>query len=246
MEAYLSGNADQTVIDKVQYRLNYNTYENQVNAARAAKLQALQNDALRWAETTNQDGQTTINAVNVLWTSLVNQAYDAAAQAGTDTSNVSVMLANKWCANFQDSPSCFTWVKTVQNDVNGSLGKLASSKAALGVNMPYTPPPPPTKGSLAFAPAAQAARSSRRLHGLRTIVIAASKKVTLKPGKRGTIRLKIPAVVRAELRRARTRGKRTLRAHLVVQLSTSTGAYTVRTIPVNIRLTAAPKTRRRR
>jgi len=245
VDAYLNGTASQDVIDKIQYSLNYNTYDTQVTAAQAAQLQSVQSDIQKWEDSVSSDvgSATTLNTLNLLWTSQIKKAYDAADAAGTDTSNVSVTLNDAWCSNFQDPPACQAFVADVQKSVNDSLSALASSKAMLGVNVPLkSSSTTTTKGPLLLT---QAARSVRPRHGRPTVVIASTKKtVTLAPGETKTIYLTIPAFVRVELKRALSKRHRTLRCHLVLELATSNGSYTTRTIPVKLYLTNAKRKHR--
>jgi hypothetical protein len=239
LDAYLAGTASQNVIDRVQYTLNYNTYNNQVFAARATQLQAVQSTIQDWENSVSDNTTTavTLNSVNLIWTKQIRDAYNAAAEAGTDTSNLTVTLSDAWCNNNQDPPSCFDFVKDAQQHINDSLSSLAKSKASFGVNVPPPPKPtspsPSTKGPLQ----ARTARSSKRKRGKPAFVLMATKKpVTLKPGQKKTTYLRIPGFVRTELKHLLREGKRTLHAHLTVTVSTSNGSYTTRTIPLTIHL----------
>jgi hypothetical protein len=246
MDEYLSTKGSEEITTKVQYVLNYNTYDDQVTAARAPVLAAIQSQLESWkgSDDGNQYLATTLNGLSLKYTSQINDAYNAADQAGTDTSNLTVQLGNAWCNNYLTSvgrAACFADVAALQSTVNDSLSSLASKKASLGVNAPYTPP---AKGLLrTMAAEAHAARAAKRTHPS-SLVLAKSKTVGLAAGQTKKVRMSIPKVVRTELKRLWRKGVRTLHAELVVNLTlTTSGDFTTRTIPVTIHL-ARPKKKR--
>jgi hypothetical protein len=246
MDEYLSTKGSEEATNKVQYVLNYNTYDDQVTAQRAPVLAAIQSQLESWkgSDDGNQYLATTLNGLSFKYTSQINDAY-AADQAGTDTSNLTVPLGNAWCNNYltsQGRANCFADVADLQKMVDNSLSFLAVKQASLGVNAPYTPP---TKGLLqALVVQAHAARAAKKGTHASSIVLAKSKTVSLAAGRTKKVSMPIPKVVRSEFKHLWNKGVRTLHANLVVNLTLTNGDFTTRTIPVKIHLAKSKKRHR--
>ena len=157
----------------------------------------------------------TFNAISITWTQDLNKVYDALSTPGTDTSNVGLTLNDAWCNSSADVAGCKANVAAIQASLNSSISQLASQKASLGVNKPFVPPSQ-TQGSIRRGLPVQAARASKPTH-LATIVLAAVKTFTLKPGQTKKVILAIPAAVRAELKQLLgNKRSRTIHGHRYV------------------------------
>ena len=192
LDAYLaSDNPDPALVAKVQYYLNYNTYKNEVNAARAAILTDIQSWAARSAEddgsAPNPTANTaTYNAISLGWSNGINMLYNSIAAKGTDAGNVTAtgILSDTWCTTTTDPEGCRQQVAQIVMDINDSLSTLASRKAALGVNQPLTLPQ--TKhGPLMAAPstAAHASKTKKvRQRYTQMLWMGVRKKAAYSPG----------------------------------------------------------------
>lgn len=187
----------------------------------------------------------TYNAVGVLYTDQINQAYDQLATVGTQSTELTTTLNDAWCKNAADVAGCKENVAAIQMAINNSISTLANQRAKLGIDSPYVPPPSHAlfMPTLAQAVAASKKPKKHKKHKkpthLSTIVLGSIKQVELAPGQTKTVHLPIPVSVRAELKRLLgKKSKRTLHATLVVQI-VANGSYTMRTIPVTIHLRRA-------
>lgn len=241
MNAYLSGDASPDLTAKVQYILNYNSYMDFLTSERNDLVASLHATLAAGAQGGGYS-QVTFNAISITWTQDLNKVYDALSTPGTDTSNVGLTLNDAWCNSSADVAGCKANVAAIQASLNSSISQLASQKASLGVNKPFVPPSQ-TQGSIRRGLPVQVARASKPTH-LATIVLAAVKTFTLKPGQTKKVILAIPAAVRAELKQLLgNKRSRTIHGHLVMSLATG-ASFTTRQINVTIHLLQPKKKHR--
>jgi hypothetical protein len=243
--AYLnSANPDPALVEKVQYYTNYDTFTTQVAVARAATLvtaQGLLDNVIQYAQSQDPPDTSTIKAVTAVRstvTEAINQVFDAEQQLGTGGPLIfnALTLTQGLCEGSPDVAACEKDIFPYFSPINDALRSLSLTKAQLGVNVPYKV----SNAQLVRATPslAAAARTRPRRRSLPRIVLAASRTVTLAEGAKKTVRLTIPPVVRAELKRAYAKGVRTLKADFVVEFRTGSALALLRTIPVKIHLKA--------
>ncbi len=222
--AYLAAGGGPQHVTKGQYTANAAAFVDAVafeqGSIAVAAQDALAQGAMSAGYTSAIEG-----AENTVFTAQIDHAFTALAAVGTSAGHVSAPLDGDWCSTAADPALCRQNVAALESVVSGSIGQLAGDKATLGVNARYT---------------ARAPRTSKHpRHAASTIVIAAAKSETVAPGQVTSVRLPIPAAVRsllASLLRAHTR---TLRANLVIALTSTSGDLATATAPVVIHLRAA-------
>jgi hypothetical protein len=242
LQAYLNANGtdlDPSINARLEYDLNYATYLKEVAVERAAVLQGTKEfiDKIP-VEGNAQERKEAEERHAMLSAKLqeqINELYDVMEHRGKRLAEPYEPLdqdkVNKFCEMTVSKQDCETFWKTIGEVLKTSVDKLSTSKANLGVNVPFRPPAKAQGASTSSVHH----RASGRPHEM---VLASSKPITLAAGKSTKITLAIPAFVRARLKAALAKHERTISAHLVVQILTNTGTGTTRTIPVKIKLVA--------
>jgi hypothetical protein len=229
LRTYLeSDDPDPDLKAKVAYEKAYNTYKNFADKQRISTLEDFQK-SLEGDGEANAAGIQANNTISLLWTKYITQAFNEAAQRGTNNSEP-LVLRDDSCKSDQ----CKAWLEDVNRLVAESLQKVLEKKAELKVNVPFVPSKTRNAGKADIASMAK----RHETHPARKLVLASSGTVTLASGTKTKLRLPISALVREKLRYARQDGVKTLTAHLVVEVSTGSGASEIRTIPIKVELVA--------
>ena len=143
---------------------------------------------------------------------------------------------SKFCESSASQKDCLAFWAAIGEVLKASSDKLSSTKATLGVNVPFKPPAKAQSSSISTVIFDKATK-----RGPHKMVFATSKNVTVPAGKKAKVKLSLPPFVRARLKDALGNGVRTVKADMVVQIATSAGDSTLRTVPVKLKLVAKKK-----
>ena len=245
LQAYLEGmDLDPTVKAKLEYELNYAEYLKQLAIERAGIVSETQKFVaalpVEGTPAEQKEAEERHNKVSAQITDQINGLYDALAKRGTPIppgfEPVDTAAVSKFCESSASQKDCLAFWAAIGEVLKASSDKLSSTKATLGVNVPFKPPAKAQSSSISTVIFDKATK-----RGPHKMVFATSKNVTVPAGKKAKVKLSLPPFVRARLKDALGNGVRTVKADMVVQIATSAGDSTLRTVPVKLKLVAKKK-----
>jgi hypothetical protein len=244
LQAYVNGKSlDPDVKAELEYETNYATYLSQLAAQKAAYIQQTKDFIASLPIEGNDQERKEIeqrhSELSSKFTKVISESAEILAKRGLDIQPgyqpFSEEDITKSCEDARNKEDCHTFLSTIGENIKAFVTGMAAVKADLGVNVKFKPS--------AKAQGASAARVRERSTRAPRVLVYASGRATVAAGHEARIRLTIPAFVRAKFKAAFAKHERTLKADLVVNIMTATGASTTRTTPIKITL-AAKKPRR--
>lgn len=160
----------------------------------------------------------------------IRSLIDAAEQPGAPVTKIEPPLSaeevTNVCAPFMaqaDRDACTSFGTTAGSATVEALNELRDFKHKLGVDVPFKPR---ARGSSRARAGAARVRSARRFRGPHVIGFGS---VKVPAGGRKTLHMRLPRWVRAELRRAKRRGRRQVKVAMTIDVHAISGLHYART-----------------
>jgi hypothetical protein len=228
IEEYLSNTASTRTQadDKAQYVQNQRLFASEADSSAAQIKSGITSACLNVQADVNAAGEApcrVIIAYNIVLTDGIDQLFREAKAPGEPVTHIVDVGKVDGCLTIVADEArrfCIDLVTSTNDVVTRALEQLKALKHKLGVDAPFAKA---RKSDLR----AHAARAPKhRVRGLRVLGFGHTR---VRVGKTGHLRIKLPAWVRTDLRRARRAGRRSLKVKLVIQASPRAGLVYTRT-----------------
>ena len=223
--------------DELEYNLNSQTFATEVDVKKADVVSALTQCAVRFGHLPGMTDKTPpcrpLVGILAGTAAAAGAIFDAAKAPGKPVDTSPPAFSAAGCDQLGgDEISndlrtlCQDMIRSANEVTTGYLAKLAALKRQLGVDVPF-------KAKSKGGARAAAATSAKRFTGPTVIGYA---RLSVAPGKHGTLRMKVPKRVRAWLRTLKRRGVRHVRATVHLDYGAVAGLRYTKTLHVTLAL----------